>query len=57
MEATKDIKMGNLPAALTQINTTLQALTLAGLKLNATIICNNMNNEGYCEAPMLQFLK
>lgn len=51
IEATKDIKMGNLQAALTQINMTRQAITLAGLKLNATLICNNIRNEGYCVAP------
>jgi hypothetical protein len=66
MEATKDIKAHNSQAALTQLNMTHQTITLAGLKLNTTIICNNMKttiicnnmkNEGYCEAPMLQFLK
>ena len=50
-EATKNIKMGNSQAALMQINMTHQAITLAGLKLNATIICNNMRNEAYCVAP------
>jgi hypothetical protein len=50
-EATKNIKMDNSQAALMQINMTRQAITLAGLKLNATIICNNMRNEGYCVAP------
>jgi hypothetical protein len=57
MEATKDIKMGDSQAALTQINMTRQALTSAEVRLNISIVCNNMNNEGYCEAPMLQFLK
>ena len=57
IEATKDINMTNLQAALKQINMANQAITLAGLKLNATIICNNMRNEGYCVAPSLQFLK
>jgi hypothetical protein len=46
-EATKDIKMGNSQAALTQINMTRQAITLAGLKLN-------VHNEGYCVAPSLK---
>ena len=50
-EATKNIKMDNSQAALMQINMTHQAITLAGLKLNATIICNNMRNEAYCVAP------
>jgi len=50
-EATKNIKMSNSQAALMQINMTHQAITLAGLKLNATIICNNMRNEAYCVAP------
>ncbi len=57
MEATKDIKMGNSQAALTQLNMTRQGLTSAEVRLNVSIICKNMNNEGYCEAPMLQFLK
>lgn len=50
-EATKNIKMGNSQEALMQINMTRQAITLAGLKLNATIICDNIRNEGYCVAP------
>ena len=50
-EATKNIKMGDSQAALTQINMTHQAITLAGLKMNATIICNNIRNEAYCVAP------
>jgi hypothetical protein len=57
MEATKDIKMDNSPAALTQINTTRQALASAEVRLNVSIICNNINNVGYCQAPLLQFLK
>ena len=51
VEATKEIKMGNSQATLTQINMATQAITLAGLKLNATIICHNIRNEGYCVAP------
>src|SRR5215469_11851577 len=46
-EATKNIKMDNSQAALMQINMTRQAIMLAGLKLNATIICNNIRNEAY----------
>jgi hypothetical protein len=57
MEATKDIKMDNSPAALTQINMTRQALASAEVRLNVTIVCNNINNVGYCQAPLLQFLK
>jgi hypothetical protein len=50
-EATKNIKMGDSQAALMQINMTHQAITLAGLKFNATIVCNNTRNEAYCVAP------
>jgi hypothetical protein len=50
-EATKNIKMNNSQAAIMQINMTRQAIMLAGLKLNTTIICNNIRNEGYCVAP------
>jgi hypothetical protein len=50
-EATKNIKMGDSQAALMQINMTRQAITLAGLKFNATIVCNNIRNEAYCVAP------
>src|SRR5215831_3358067 len=50
-EATKNIKMDDSQAALMQINMTHQAITLAGLKLNATIICNKIRNEAYCVAP------
>jgi hypothetical protein len=50
-EATKNIKMDNSQAALMQLNMTGQAITLAGLKMNATIICDNIRNEGYCVAP------
>jgi hypothetical protein len=57
MEATKDIKMDNSPGALTQINMTSQALASAEVRLNVSIICNNINNVGYCQAPLLQFLK
>jgi hypothetical protein len=57
IEATKNIKLGDSQAALMQTNMTRQAITLAGLKLNATILCNNIHNEGYCVAPSLQFLE
>jgi hypothetical protein len=57
MEAMNDIKMANSQAALTQINMTHQAITSAEVKLNTTIICNNINNVGYCQAPLLQYLK
>ena len=50
-EATKNIKMDNSQAALMQINMTRQAITLAGLKLNATVMCGNIRNEAYCVAP------
>ena len=50
-EATKNIKMDNSQAALMQINMTRQAITLAGLKLNATVMCSNIRNEAYCVAP------
>ncbi|MGA9152972.1 MAG: hypothetical protein WBZ36_20535 [Candidatus Nitrosopolaris sp.] len=50
-EVTKNIKMGDSQAALMQINMTRQAITLAGLKFNTTIICNNTRNEAYCVAP------
>jgi hypothetical protein len=54
-EATKNIKMDNSQAALMQINMTRQAITLAGLKLNATVMCNNIRNEGYCVSPNFNF--
>ena len=50
-EATKNIKMDNSQAALMQINMTRQGITLAGLQLNATVICSNIRNEAYCVAP------
>jgi hypothetical protein len=51
IKAAKDIKMGNTQAALTEINMTHQEITSAGLRLNASVICDNVNNEGFCEAP------
>jgi hypothetical protein len=50
-EATKDLKMGNSQAALTQINMTHQAITSAERQVNSSIICNNINNEGFCVYP------
>ena len=51
IQAMKDIKVGNSQAALTEINMTHQGITSAMLRLNASVICNNVNNEGFCEAP------
>jgi hypothetical protein len=51
IEATKDLKMGNSQAALTQLNMTHQGIISAERQLNASVICNNVNNEGYCVAP------
>jgi ABC-type transport system involved in multi-copper enzyme maturation permease subunit len=51
LEATKDLKMGNSQAALTQINMTHQAITSAERQVNSSVICNNVNNEGYCVYP------
>jgi hypothetical protein len=49
--AMKDLKMGNSQAALTEINMTHQDIISAERQLNASVICNNVNNEGYCVAP------
>jgi hypothetical protein len=51
IEATKDLKMGNSQAALVQINMTHQDIISAERQLNSSVICNNVNNEGYCVAP------
>jgi hypothetical protein len=51
IEATKDLKMGNSQAALAQLNMTHQGIISAERQLNASVICNNVNNEGYCVAP------
>jgi chemotaxis response regulator CheB len=51
IEATNDLKMGNSQAALTQLNMTHQGIISAERQLNASVICNNVNNEGYCVAP------
>ena len=29
----------------------------ADVRLNVSIICSNINNVGYCQAPLLQFLR
>jgi hypothetical protein len=50
IEAMKNIKMGNSQTALTEINMAHQGITSAGLRLNASVICENVNNEGFCEA-------
>jgi hypothetical protein len=51
-EATKDLKLGNSQAALTQINMTHHGIISAERQLNASgYTCNNVNNEGYCVAP------
>lgn len=47
-EAMKDLKMGNSQAALTQINMTHEAITSAERQVNSSIICDNINNEGFC---------
>jgi hypothetical protein len=46
--AMKDLKMGNSQAAWTEINMTHQGIISAERQLNASVICNNVNNEGYC---------
>ena len=51
MQATKDLKMGNSQAALPQINMTHEAITSAERQVNSSIICNNINNEGFCVNP------
>ncbi|HET7147018.1 MAG TPA: hypothetical protein VFI73_00835 [Candidatus Nitrosopolaris sp.] len=50
-EATKDLKMGNWQTALAQMNMTRQSIISAEQLVNASVICNNVNNEGYCVAP------
>src|SRR5215469_9160053 len=43
-EAMNNIKMDNSQAALMHLNMTGQAITLAGLKMNATVMCGNIRN-------------
>ena len=51
IQALKAIKTGNSQAALTEINMTNQGINSAEARLNASVICNNVNNEGFCEEP------
>jgi len=44
----KDIQSGNSQAALAHLNMTKQQLIAAELQLNATVICENTRNEGFC---------
>lgn len=46
--ALKDLKMGNPQAASTEVNMTHQGIISAERELNASVICDNLNNEGYC---------
>jgi len=50
-QALKEIKTGNSQAALNEINMTNQGINAAQARLNASVICNNVNNEGFCEEP------
>jgi hypothetical protein len=51
IQALKELKTGNSQAALTEINMTNQGINSAEARLNSSVICNNINNEGFCEAP------
>jgi hypothetical protein len=51
IQALKELKTGNSQAALTEINITNQGINSAEARLNSSVICNNINNEGFCEAP------
>lgn len=51
IQALKELKNGNSQAALTEINMTNQAINSAEARWNASVICNNVNNEGFCEEP------
>jgi hypothetical protein len=51
IQAMKEIKTGNSQGALTEINMTNQGINSAEARLNASVICNNVNNEGFCEEP------
>lgn len=51
IQAYKHTKTGNSQGALTEINMTIQGINSAAARLNASVICNNVNNEGFCEAP------
>src|SRR5215831_3944383 len=41
----------HLMQALKEINMTNQGINSAQARLNASVICNNVNNEGFCEEP------
>jgi hypothetical protein len=47
-EALKDMQMGNSQAATMQINMTRQAILAAEQISNATMICANVDNQGFC---------
>jgi hypothetical protein len=47
-EALKDMQMGNSQAATTQINMTRQAIFAAEQISNATMVCTNVDNQGFC---------
>jgi hypothetical protein len=51
IQALRELKTGNSQAALTEINMTNQVINSAEARLNASVICNNVNNEGFCEEP------
>lgn len=44
----KDIQSGSSQAALAHLNMTKQELITAELQLNASTICDNTRNEGFC---------
>jgi hypothetical protein len=48
INAIKDLKLGNSQTALSEMNMTHQGIISAERQLNASVICNNVNNEGYC---------
>lgn len=47
-EALKDMQMGNSQAATNQINMTRQAILAAEQISNSTMICTNVDNQGFC---------
>ena len=47
-QALKDVQMGNSQAATMQINMTRQAIIAAEQISNSTMICTNVNNQGFC---------
>src|SRR5215831_1744716 len=48
IQAFKAIKTGNSQAALNELNMTYQGINSAQAIYNASIICDNINNEGFC---------